>query len=214
MKRYALHLAGALNVALLMVLAFLWFTPTGAIRNSHWSEPQPHTTDFLAMVPPLPKVGEVDTRQFLAMLDKPLFSPTRRPPPPPPPPAAAAPVDNLSTARLSGVFQGSGTGGVILNIAGKDRRVHMNESIEGWALQSIQGRTVTFAQQGQTRVLQLPRALLTTYTGLPPAAVAPQARQAPRAGGAAPAAAFPQPGGASPDAPKPSSGPSFGVNRR
>ena len=207
MKRHALHLLLLANAALALVLAWLWFTPTGAVRNVHWQPPAAQKTDFAAMLPALPGIAAADTSQFIAMLDRPLFTATRRPPPPPPPPAAQEPVDNLSTARLTGLYQGAGTGGVIINLGGKDRRLALNTVVDGWKLQSIQGRSVTFASAGRTRVLQLPRAALTTYTGLakPPAAPAPAA--------AAPIQAA-QPARAPEGAPPAATGsPSFGVSR-
>ena len=107
MKRYALNLLLLLNATLALVLAWMWFAPDGSLRNAHWTAPPPRTANYSAMLPPLPGIASADTSQFIAMLDRPLFSSSRRPPPPPPPPPlaqAAAPVDNLSTARLSGLF--------------------------------------------------------------------------------------------------------------
>ena len=175
MKRHALHLLLLANAALALLLAWLWFTPAGTTRNVRWQPPAAQKTDFAAMLPVLPSIATADTSQFIAMLDRPLFAATRRPPPPPPPPAAQEPVDNLSTARLTGLYQGAGTGGVIINLGGKDRRLALNTVVDGWKLQSIQGRSVTFASAGRTRVLQLPRAALTAYTGLakPPPAPPP-----------------------------------------
>ena len=129
----------------------------------------------------MPALVQADIDRFMVLLERPLFSSTRRPPPPPPPPPAAAPVDNLSTARLSGVFEGPGGTGIIIQIAGKDRRLQLNQSLEGWTLRSVQGRQVTFSSGGETRVLQLPRAALTTYTGQPLVALpAPAPIQTPR----------------------------------
>ena len=171
MKRYALNLLLLLNATLALVLAWMWFAPDGSLRNAHWTAPPPRTANYSAMLPPLPGIASADTSQFIAMLDRPLFSSSRRPPPPPPPPLAqaAAPVDNLSTARLSGLFYGDGVGGIIINIAGKHRRVRLNEGVDGWLLKSIQERSVTFARGGESRTLPLPRGALTTYTGLAPA---------------------------------------------
>ena len=172
MKRYALNLLLLLNATLALVLAWMWFAPDGSLRNAHWTAPPPRTANYSAMLPPLPGIASADTSQFIAMLDRPLFSSSRRPPPPPPPPPlaqAAAPVDNLSTARLSGLFYGDGVGGIIINIAGKHRRVRLNEGVDGWLLKSIQERSVTFARGGESRTLPLPRGALTTYTGLAPA---------------------------------------------
>ena len=173
MKRHALLVLVALNGALALWLAWLWFTPQGGLRNTHWQAPMAQKTDLSGLLPALPMLLQTDTSRFIVLLEKPLFSPTRRPPPtppPPPPPTAAALVDNLSTARLSGVFEGPGGTGIIVQMAGKNRRLQLNQSLEGWTLKSVQGREVTFASGGETRVLQLPRAALNAYTGQPLAA--------------------------------------------
>ena len=199
MRRYALQILLLVNAALALVLLWLWVLPDGSLRNVLWQPPEARKTDLANMLPALPGVGSADTSQFIAMLDRPLFSMTRRPPPPPPPPQAEAPVDNLSTARLTGVFHGAGAGGIIINIAGKDRRVRLNEAIDGWTVQAIQERNVTFARGGNTRTLTLPRAALATYTGLSMSPAAPaQPAQPDRAAppvrpANAPAAASPSP---------------------
>lgn len=168
MKRYVITFLVALNVALLVVLAALWLNSDGSLRNARWVAPVPVTNDYLQMLPALPERQSVDTNRFLALLERPLFQLTRRPPPPPPPaPTAAAPeaVDNLSTAQLSGVVAGEKTASIIITMAGKARRVRLNDSVDGWMLQSIQGRSVTFSSGSQTRVLQLPRAAVTNFSG-------------------------------------------------
>lgn len=201
MKRYALHLLFAINVALGLALAWLWVAPDGTLRNTHWKVPAPQTADFAGMLPALPGVASADTSQFIAMLDRPLFSSSRRPPPPPPPPQtqASAPVDSLSTASLSGLFFGDGGGGIILNISGKSRRVRLNDTVDGWTVKSIEGRSVTFVRGGENRILQLPRAVLSTYTGipLPPGQSLPLPAAQPASPRLSPGA--PGPGGASPD---------------
>ncbi|RYH36522.1 MAG: hypothetical protein EON54_19440, partial [Alcaligenaceae bacterium] len=143
MKRYALHLLTGLAICLALLLIGLWLKLDGSLRNSTWRPPEPVLNDYQAMIPVLPPVGSADTTRFVAMLDRPVFSVTRRPPPPPPPPESvqAPPPDNLSTARLSGVFQGDGVGGVIMLIAGKQRRAQINDAVDGWTLKSIQGQT-------------------------------------------------------------------------
>ena len=168
MKRYVITFLVALNVALLVVLAALWLNSDGSLRNARWVAPVPVTNDYLQMLPALPERQSVDTNRFLALLERPLFQLTRRPPPPPPPaPSAAASeaVDNLSTAQLSGVVAGEKTASIIITMAGKARRVRLNDSVDGWMLQSIQGRSVTFSSGSQTRVLQLPRAAVTNFSG-------------------------------------------------
>ncbi len=177
MKRYALHVLTGLAIALALVLAVLWFHADGSVRNSTWVPPEPLRVDYQAMLPVLPPVGSADTSRFVAMLDRPVFSVTRRPPPPPPPPESvqAPPPDNLSTARLSGVFQGSGAGGVIISIAGKQRRAQINDLVDGWTLKSVQGQSVTFIRGGEQRVLTLQRSMLQSAAGEGAAGAVPQA---------------------------------------
>ena len=170
MKKYSLHVLLLVNALLVLVLVGLWVDSSGHLRNIHWQAPLAQKADYAAMVPGLPSTERMDTAQFIAMLDRPVFSPTRRPPPPPPPPEDKAPVDNLSSAQLSGLFVGDGDGGAIIQIAGKHKRVRLREVVEGWTLSSIQDRSVIFTRGGQSRALQLPRAALTSYTGLPQAA--------------------------------------------
>lgn len=178
------------NSILVVALAWLWFQPDGSLKNTEWKTPAVQRADYLQMIPDLPHAGGVDTSKFVAMLERPLFMLSRRPPPPPPPPDVPAPVDTLSTARLSGVFNTDKGGGVVISIGGKDRRVRINEVIEGgWSLKSISGNTATFSAPGQTRTLVLPRAALTgagvpaaihpppSSSTVPPSAAPPQSNQ-------------------------------------
>lgn len=161
MKRHVLAVLCVVNALLALGLAALWFQPDGGLRNAHWHTPAPVEADYLAMVPSLPARKSVETGRLMAMLERPLFSSNRRPPPPVVP-EAPIPVDNLSTARLLGVFEGAQANGAILQVAGKNRRVRLNESVDGWVLQSVQRRAVTFASGDQTRTLSLARSLVNT----------------------------------------------------
>lgn len=193
MKRYALHILLGVNVALALVLLWMWIAADGTVRNVHWQPPEPRRSDIDGLLPALPAVGSADTQRFVAMLDRPVFSTTRRPPPPPPPPPASAPPpDNLSTATISGVYAGGGQGGVIMLIAGKQRRLRMNDNVDGWVLNSIQDRVVSFTRGGETRTLLLPRAAVTVYSGAPrPAAAPPGGPSSAQQPAAAPAAPRP-----------------------
>lgn len=208
MRRAALPLLVILNVALLGFLAWAWFTPDGQPRNMHWQPPEPVKVDLKSLLPALPGPGQADTSQFLGMLERPLFSPTRRPPPPPPPPKVEVPepVNRFAQAKLTGVFEGAGMGGIIINYDGKDRRVPLNGTLDGWKLQSVTGAQATFSQRGQTRVVQLQRATLTTYTGMPqnraPAAP-PQPLARGGAAGSSPPSAAVAPDAAATNAPAP-----------
>lgn len=186
MKRHVFALLCMVNVLLAVGLAVLWFQPDGTLRNAHWQAPEPVNADYLAMVPALPDRKPVETGRLMAMLERPLFSSTRRPPPPA---ASEAPVpaDNLSTARLLGIFESAQTSGAILQVAGKNRRVRLNESVDGWVLQSVQKRAVTFASGDQTRTLSLVRALVNTGPSamVPAAPMSPPPQALPVATGAA-----------------------------
>lgn len=176
LNRYTLHAVLGLNFVLVLVLAFLWIGPDRKLRSLHWQPPAPQTSDYAAMLPDLPSVVPANTSAFMAILERPLFTITRRPPPPPPPPKAAeaAPPDNLSTARLTGLYAGPGEGGVILNIGGRDRRVRIREQIEGWTLSAIDQQSATFHSGSSQRTLPLLKGRLTNFTGQPPAAVPSQ----------------------------------------
>lgn len=186
MKRHVLAVLCVVNALLALGLAALWFQPDGSLRNAHWQAPAPVNADYLAMVPSLPARKPVETGRLMAMLERPLFSSTRRPPPPVVP-EAPIPVDNLSTARLLGVFEGAQASGAILQVAGKNRRVRLNESVDGWVLQSVQRRAVTFASGDQTRTLSLVRSLVNTgpVMAMPAAPMPPPPQASPLATGAA-----------------------------
>jgi hypothetical protein len=179
-NRHALQALIALDVLLALALAALWLTPQGQPRNLQWQPPAAQTADYAAMVPALPGSAPADTRQFIALLERPLFSVTRRPPPPPPPPEPVTkvpePPDTLATARLLGTFTGAGEGGVIIDLAGKQRRVHLREQLEGWTLSAVQEREATFTSGPRSRTLPLQRAALTTGAGPQQLPVPPAAR--------------------------------------
>ena len=79
MRRNALALLAVLNLLLLGAIAWLWITPGGELRNMQWQAPSPVKVDLHALLPSLPGPGQSDTSQFLRMLERPLFSVTRRP---------------------------------------------------------------------------------------------------------------------------------------
>ena len=195
MKRYLGVLLVALNAALVLVLAWLWFKPNGELKNSQWQEPRGQKAAIEDLVPAIGKPEAMDQKQFLAMLDRPLFSATRRPPPP----------DYLAGAVLSGVYmtEDGKSGGVIIKFQGKDRSLPLQGVLDGWTLSSVAANRVYFTRGGETKEITLQKAKLQTGYG-PSAADAgaraahdagaepPQDRPAPRrsrssVGGSAPA---------------------------
>lgn len=139
---------------------------------------------------------DADASRFMAILDRPVFSPTRRPPPPPPPPKVVVPVrpDPLDSIHLYGLFSGAGGGGVIARVEGKTRRIKVSEAVGDWSLKEIRPRDVVFAKGGDTRVVPLMQASQAAGAVPPrPAFAAPVWPGAAPAPTPAPAAAVPRP---------------------
>lgn len=207
MKRYVIRILGVTGALLALVFAWMWLGFDGKPRNVHWLPPEPHKPDFASMVPTLPQQDPADLNRFVATLERPLFSPNRRPPPPPPPPVVAAPPpppDPLASIHLFGVFSGEeGTGGIIARIDGKPKRVMVEQKIGAWTVKSIDNRDVTLVRGAETRVLKLVHARA-------PASVA----AAPDGRAAAAAAAAPPAVPAEGVAPPPSAGGADFVNDR
>lgn len=164
MRISALPMLAGLCAALGVGLAWLWVTPQGQLRDAvHWREPAALTTDYSVARTGLAPIGEPDMQRHAGLLDRPLFSLTRRPPEA----VAAAPVDaapdRLGQARLRAIVEGPQAGGsIIVEIDGKSHRIQAQRTFEGWTLQSMdtQARTATMTRRGQTRVLTLQRGLL------------------------------------------------------
>ena len=138
-------------------LAWLWFDQAGTLRNVNWVAPAPLKPELGKVSSPPPGAVGSNPTQYLAMLERPLFAPDRRPPPPPALPgsvAAPPPPDPLANIQISGIFSGA-IPGIIANVDGKLRRVKVNEAIGPWTLKSIEGRNVTFSQGSESRQLRL-----------------------------------------------------------
>lgn len=138
-------------------LAWLWFDQTGAMRSVTWVAPAPLKPELGKAAGAPPGAAGGNPSQYLAMLERPLFAPDRRPPPPPAPPAlpvAPPPPDPLANIQISGIYSGASPG-IIVRIDGKLRRVKVNEAIGPWTLKGIEGRNVTFAQGSDSRQLRL-----------------------------------------------------------
>ena len=181
MRQHGIRILVAAALVLAFVLGWMWVDSKGQPRNVHWQPPEPLKPDFSGMIPPLPEQKPVDLGRFVATLERPLFSPSRRPPPPPPPPAPPPPPppppDPLATVHLYGVFAGDDGGGIIVRVDGKPRRVRISERIGAWTVTDIDNRNVTLVRGGETRILKLVHAR--------PAAPAPAPVAGAPAGGAA-----------------------------
>ncbi|MCD2167193.1 MAG: hypothetical protein LBE58_15615 [Comamonas sp.] len=190
MKRYISVILVAANVVLALLLAWMWFSPSGGLKNVHWTMPRGQKSNLDNIVPRLGKAQAMDHSQFLAMLDRPLFSSTRRPPPPPPAAVADAPPpppDYLADAVLTGVYIGEDgkSGGIIIHFQGKDKSLPLRGTLDGWTLSSVADNRVYFTRDGLTKEIALQKGKLQQgYTpaaepGVPQRAMPPQIGQPP-----------------------------------
>jgi hypothetical protein len=97
--------------------------------------------------------------------ERPIFSPSRRPPPPPIVAAVIAkPVERAKPAEpenppliLVGTVVGEDSGIAVLVEQSTENvvKLRVNESHQGWTLQSIKGREVTFQKDRKSSILAL-----------------------------------------------------------
>lgn len=185
MRRYVGWMLVILNVLLALVLGWMWFKPNGELKNIHWTVPRGQKANLTDVVPHVGKPQGMDQSQFLAMLDRPLFSISRRPPPPPPPPPAAVPPpppDYLADAVLTGLYtseDGKG-GGIILRFQGKDKSIPIRGVLDGWTLSSVAENRVYFTRGRDTKEITLQKAKLQVGYG-PAAGAAPPSSGGPEA---------------------------------
>lgn len=160
MKRYATHALIVLNGLLIGLLAWLWVGPDAQLRDVHWTPPTAIKPDFSAAPRALSTPPRIDMSLVVATLDRPLFSPSRRPPPPVVVATAAAepPPDPLGNILIQGIYSGAETGGIIANVGGVSKRISINEKIGDWTLKAIDERDVKFVRNDENRVIQLLRA--------------------------------------------------------
>jgi hypothetical protein len=204
----------SVNFVLAALLAWLWIAPDGSLRDVHWHPPVAIRPDLGSLSTAVAQQEDSDLSTFMAILDRPLFSSSRRPPPPPPAPKVVVPVppDPLNTLHLYGVFSGAGSGGVIARVDGKTRRVKVSEKIGEWSLKEVRPGAVIFSKGAETRTVLLVQARQGGGTAAAPAGlVAPlPTTAAPPPAAANPAA--PPPAQTPAASPKPSPPPAAGAN--
>jgi hypothetical protein len=96
------------------------------------------------------------------MLDRPLFSPSRRPPAPPPPPVAQAPPPPAPPPPppnlvLFGVVMDGESARAVVR-AGADKklvRAQIGDEIDGWKVSQIEGRKVVLSLDGRFATFML-----------------------------------------------------------
>ncbi len=100
--------------------------------------------------------------QLSTILDRPLFSPSRRPPAPPPPPVVQAPAPPAppppppDLVLFGVVMDGEGARAVVR--AGADKKIlraQIGDDIEGWKVSQIEGRKVVLSLDGRFATFKL-----------------------------------------------------------
>ncbi len=153
----------ALPVVLAVLLLALWLRPNGTLRNAQWKAPAPLRPDLsqAGAGTVLERMQPPSAGQYAAILERPLFSSTRRPPPPKPVEktnAAPPAPDALATTRIYGTFVVAGASGIIADVGGKPRRILAGGMLGDWKVASIVDRDITFVRGAETRVIKLLRA--------------------------------------------------------
>jgi hypothetical protein len=117
--------------------------------------------------------------------DRPIFSPSRRPPSPPALPVIAKPAEPARPVEpenppfiLVGTVAGGDSGIAVFVEQSSENsvRLRLNESHQGWTLQSIQGREVTLLKGHKSSVLALAPPGGTSEPARPQAALEPPRR--------------------------------------
>jgi hypothetical protein len=137
-------------------LAYLWFDKNGQPRNTQWLAPAPIKSTVVATKIPERAVSGNDVAELASALERPIFTPDRKPPsvapilavvPPPPP-------DPMASVTVVGLITGS-SGGAMVRSDGKVRFISLNQRFGEWTLSSIEERNASFARAGETRVIKL-----------------------------------------------------------
>ncbi|QNP49961.1 hypothetical protein [Diaphorobacter aerolatus] len=155
----ATRILGILILLLTLGLAAMWLKPDGSLRNVVWTPPQAVMPD-LQFADPLPSsASKVDVGLFVETLERPLFSPSRRPPPPPPPKEEekkAPPPDPFAGIHVFGLYGGGDSpSGMLAKVEGKVRMVAINDKLGAWTFKSIDDRDAIFESNGETKKLPL-----------------------------------------------------------
>jgi hypothetical protein len=69
----------SVNFVLAALLAWLWIAPDGSLRDVHWHPPVAIRPDLGSLSTAVAQQEDSDLSTFMAILDRPLFSSSRRP---------------------------------------------------------------------------------------------------------------------------------------
>jgi hypothetical protein len=152
MRRYIVPALIVANVALAGGLAWMWVAPDGQLRDVRWTPPapiKPVLTD--APFPP----WTADIGSFMASLDRPLFSATRKPPPKP---SEAPPVvvDTLASVRILGLYSTDAkSGGAVVRHDGKVVRLKLGDTLGGWTVKEVRPVGLVLTRGAEERTIEV-----------------------------------------------------------
>lgn len=155
-RRVTAFLIGA-NALLVCLLAWLWIDPAGGVRGVHWLPPAPIKPELGSLSSNAVAREDAEVGRYMAMLDRPLFYPGRRPAPVAKGPAGAR-TDPLDSLHIFGLFGGSEGGGALVRVEGKTRRLKLSEALGEWTLKEIRPREAVFARGVESRTVPLVQA--------------------------------------------------------
>ena len=154
MRRFLLPFLLVATMALAGGLAWQWVTPEGELRDLRWTPPAPIKPVLTDSAFPS---WSADLGSFVASLDRPLFSATRKPPQKP---AEAPPVvvDTLASVRVLGLYSTGGTsGGAIVRSEGKVVRLKQGDTLGGWTVKQVRPLELVLARGTEQRTLDVKR---------------------------------------------------------
>lgn len=141
-------------------------------------------------IAPLPALDVDDLAT--AILDRPLFTPGRRPPAPPAPPAQAVKTAPQLNARLAGMTVGPNEREALFaRDGGTVVAIHEQQAIDGWTVTSIDAEKVVLHSDFGEQVLHPTEGARATVLRAGPPRVQQAAAPRPLAAGAAPPARTP-----------------------
>ena len=143
-------------LAQLPVLLHQWMTPDLQLKRFIWVPPaaiQPQSDP----IPELELSASTEASVMLQVMERPLFSPTRRPPPPPKPPPPPEPPDLLATANILGFYGEGATAGALVEADGRVQRVKPGDAVVGWMLKRVNAQSAEFERGTETRELRITR---------------------------------------------------------
>jgi len=131
---------------LTFVLAALWLAPGPQARWRQWQAPAPQAPQLDDVQAAQLRPNPAATANYPGVVQRPLFSPDRRPVAAASAAAPAAPPVAIEQVRLQGLVAGPSLTGVMLEEQGKTRFVRVGETVADWKLERVQARAALFSR--------------------------------------------------------------------